>query len=185
MDQQFVELQDQIKGINPTNQNPSSEEINKWTSSFNNLIVANATKSFPCKPRKKDQKQKAQRKPANWYNKACDASKKNYHRMLNEMRKYPFDKHIQKRYLIARKDFKKKCKEAESQFRSKLQNKLLSVEPNDSKQFWKILNSMRQWGRQIPDPSDSIPPDKWMTYFKDLLNTDEKQDIDIPPQQVL
>ena len=36
---------------------------------------------------------------------------------------------------------------------------------------------MRQWGKNKPDPSDNVPPDKWSTYFKQLLNTDKGQKI--------
>ena len=80
------------------------------------------------------------------------------------MTKNPFDKSIQQQYLVARKDYKKKCREAENQCRQRLLNKLLQVEAQDPKEFWKILDKMRHWGKEKPDPSDNVPPDKWSAY---------------------
>ena len=58
----------------------------------------------------------------------------------------------------------------------------MEVETSDPKEFRKILNSMRQWGKEKPDPSDSIPPDKWSTYFNQLLNTKKSQRFKLDDQ---
>ena len=68
MDKKFLILQNCIKSRSATGQDPSDEEIDKWTSSFNNLILTNATNSFSRKVSKNQQKITAKaRKPAIWY----------------------------------------------------------------------------------------------------------------------
>ena len=183
-DGRFLALLKEIKNKMADNIDPTESDINNWTGKFNDQILENATKSFPCPKTRKNQKKKVVKKPAIWYTNSCSASKKRYQRTLNKMTKNPFDKGIQQQYLVARKDYRKKCKEAENQYRQRLLNKLLEVEAQDPKEFWKILDKMRQWGKNKPDPSDNVPPDKWSTYFKQLLNTDKGQKIQIESRKL-
>ena len=43
-----------------------------------------------------------------------------------------------------------------------------------------MVNDMKGWGRETVDPSDTIPPQDWEEHFKNLLNTKEIQDQNIP-----
>ena len=43
--------------------------------------------------------------------------------------------------------------------------------------FWNTLKQMQGWGREKRDPSTLIPPDKWATHFKQLLNSKLTQDL--------
>lgn len=72
-------------------------------------------------------------------------------------------------FIAARKAYKRTCKEAESQARQKLLDKLLKAE--DPKEFWNMVNVMKAWGRERVDPCDTIPPGEWEEHFKTLLNT--------------
>ena len=178
-DDRFAALFREIKERMADNTDPTDFDINSWTGKFNEQILENATKSFSCPKKQNTQKKKVAKKPAIWYTNSCSASKKRYQRTLNKMTKNPFDKSIQQQYLVARKDYKKKCREAENQCRQRLLNKLLQVEAQDPKEFWKILDKMRHWGKEKPDPSDNVPPDKWSTYFTQLLNNKNSQKLQI------
>ena len=178
-DDRFAALFREIKERMADNTDPTDFDINSWTGKFNEQILENATKSFSCPKKQNTQKKKVAKKPAIWYTNSCSASKKRYQRTLNKMTKNPFDKSIQQQYLVARKDYKKKCREAENQCRQRLLNKLLQVEAQDPKEFWKILDKMRHWGKEKPDPSDNVPPDKWSAYFTQLLNNKNSQKLQI------
>ena len=86
----------------------------------------------------------------------------------------------QKNYLYqAVKKHRSTCKKAESHFRRDMLNKLLTIEANNPKLFWKTLKDMKEWGRDDKDPSNCIPPEKWASYFKTLLNSPKDQKLDM------
>ena len=184
-DARFQELEEKIRRkLTTITEDPTNGDIEEWTDEFNQHITENAVKSFPSKECKNRQKRtkKTCSKPARWYTNACRATKKLMQRTANKLNKNPFDRQLQQQFVTSRKEYKKTCREAEKQARNKLLSKLLEVEANDPKEFWKILNSMRQWGKEKPDPSDSIPPDKWSTYFNQLLNTNKSQKFKLDDQ---
>ena len=39
---------------------------------------------------------------------------------------------------------------------------------------------MKEWGQENKDPSNCIPPEKWVTYFKTLLNSPKNQTLEMP-----
>ena len=179
-DQRFPSLLESIKTRMRTNQNPSEADIDEWTASFNEHLLDNATKSFPCRNREKKGKiRKPVAKPASWFTAACASNKKRLQRAVNKMNKDPFNKHLQQQFLCARKEYRRTCKEAEKFSRKQLLERLLEIDATDPNEFWRTLNKMRQWGKEKPDPSDNIPPDRWSTYFIQLLNINKTQKLEI------
>ena len=118
-------------------------------------------------------------KPASWYTAACASTEKRLKRAANKVNKDPFNRNLQQQFLNVRKEYRKTCKDAEKSSRKHLLDKLLEIEATDPKEFWRTLNKMRQWGKEKPDPSDNIAPDRWSTYFSQLLNTSKTQGMEI------
>ena len=116
-------------------------------------------------------------KPVQWYSRECSNRKKNLKRALKLMKKQPYDRNPREKYIAERKKYRSACKKAEAQFRRKVLNKLLSIEIENPKMFWNTLKQMQGWGREKRDPSTLIPPDKWATHFKQLLNSKLTQDL--------
>ena len=98
-------------------------------------------------------------------------------RMTAHLKRNPFNRGAQEQVVSAKKVYKKTCKEAESQNRKVLLDKLLNAD--DPKDFWRKMKNMQGYGRENEDPSSCIPPSTWEEYFKGLLNT--KKETTEPP----
>ena len=146
--------------------------IDEWTTQFNNLVLNNARVSFPTKNTKKPQKRVT--KTTKWYTE-CNKAKQQLRRTLNKMRKRPYDRNLQDRYLAHRKEYKKVCRRAEATLRASMVEKLLNE--NDPKSFWKMIDKMKGWAREETDPSICIPRERWIVHYKKLLNGPEPENL--------
>ena len=172
-DESFVNL---VAAINATKDKsvPTQADIDQLVENFQKPIMENAQKSFLArniKPRKTNKTRV--HKPAKWYSNKCLQAKNSLKRASKQLNKNPFSSHYQELFIAAKKTYKRTCKQAESQARQKLLDKLLQVE--DPKEFWNMINDMKRWGREKVDPCDTIPPHEWEDHFKNLLNTGNTQ----------
>ena len=108
-----------------------------------------------------------------------------YKRALANINKNPFDTHSQELLVCTRKEYRRTCRNAESSFRKTMLNKLLSIESNNPKQFWKLIKNMKEWGQDSQDPSDCIPSTTWEEHFRTLLNSPTSQTLELPIHQKL
>ena len=122
-------------------------------------IQANAAKSFSKKVPTKRNTQTHKSKPAKWYNNECAKAKNNLKRTAGCLKRDPFNRTCQDKVVAAKKAYKKTCKEAESNNRKILLDKLLNAE--DPKEFWKRMKNMQGYGKETEDPSNCIPPKTW------------------------
>ena len=97
------------------------------------------------------------------------------------MKRNPFNRGAQEQVVSAKKIYKKTCREAESQNRKVLLDKLLNAD--DPKDFWRKMKNMQGYGRENEDPSSCIPPNTWEEYFKGLLNT-KRETVEPPYKRV-
>ena len=176
-DNRFDTLRTAIDNI--SRRTPTQSDIDQLVEGFHKPVMENAAKSFPSKKIQSKNKSLAKiHKPAKWYNDNCTKAKNKLKRASRQLNKNPYDRHCQELFIAARKVYKRTCKEAESQSRQRLLEKLLEI--NDPKEFWNMVNDMKGWGRETVDPSDTIPPQDWEEHFQNLLNTKEIQDQNIP-----
>jgi hypothetical protein len=176
-DPRLIELKNEMEQLR-TGPVPQ-DTVDKLAEKFGNCIVDNARQTFPAKPRR-PRKPLKQQKPAKWFNDQCSKLKKAYKRALTKLNKTPFDRNLKHKALVAYKAYKKACKEAEASFRGKVVEKLLELSTTDPKGFWKTLKDMREWGRETPDPSDSIQPESWKEYYQTLLNKTSTKPFKLP-----
>ena len=177
-DPKVDELNDALNAIQGV---PSQEQVDNIVEDLNLCIIQNAKKTFPSKiPRKQSHKKPQQRKPAKWFNDECAKLRKAHRRALAKVNKNPFDRHLQQNALHLRKMYKKACKAAEANLRDKVVNKLMDISETDPKLFWDTLKRMREWGRETPDPSESIPAETWKDYYQKLLNKSSAQPLERP-----
>ncbi len=173
-----------LNSLTTTTTEVSQEDVDKWANTFNQIISSTASKTFgakktrnpPTPPRKP--KAKTPGKPAKWFNEQCKATKARLKILTKAVQKKPLDRHIRENLVGARKAYKTACRKAESSFRKRMLKSLL--EENDPKKFWEMINKMKNWSENKPDPSNSIPPDQWKKHFTDLLNTDDQEKFTVP-----
>ena len=56
-------------------------------------------------------------------------------------------------------------------------NKLLNLESNNPKEFWNMIQEMRNWGDKKNYPADNIEPAKWVTHFKNLFKNNPEKEL--------
>ena len=176
-DPRFDEINNTLNRI--VEGSPDQNQLDKIVEDLNEGIVDNAQKTFPPKVVGKPRKKKQQPKPARWFDNECAKLRKAHRRALAKVNKNPFDRHLQQVALHSRKEYKKACKAAERKLREKVVNKLMDIRETDPKLFWDTLKKMKEWGRETPDPSESIPPETWKDYYQKLLNKSTAKPLEI------
>ena len=171
-DRSFDNLRSRIQQFNDSS-TITQADIDTMAECFQIPIMENAKISFPAKkilPRKKKSTQIS--KPTKWFDLECTKAKNRLKRASKNLNKNPYDSNVQQLFVAARKVYKRTCKAAEAKSRENLLNKLLNAE--DPKEFWNMVNDMKGWGREKVDPCDTIPSEEWTNHFKNLLNTDKR-----------
>ena len=128
--------------------------------------------------RKKKKKSKTKKNP--WYDDECRKKKGCLNRAVKRFREDPFNRRCQDDVFVAKKNFKKICRDRESCLRKKLVNELLSFENDNPTEFWKLIKKMQKWGKSTDEPADSIPPSEWQAHFQKLLNSK----CETPPERL-
>ena len=63
-------------------------------------------------------------------------------RAVKRFRNDPFNRGVQDEVFVAKKKFKKVCRDNESNLRKKLVSELLSFENDNPTEFWKLIKKM-------------------------------------------
>ena len=147
----------------------TSDNIDVGISKLNDILVSAAKKSGFIKRSKLEKKHKTQN-TQNWFTKECKGRRDVFRQCSKKNSNNPFDRNIRKKFIDARAAYKKICRKSEKSYRHHLTKKLMEIGQNEPKLFWKIVNQMNNWGKKQTDLVDKIPPDKWISYFKELLN---------------
>ena len=126
-----------------------------------NSIITDVAKctihSKNVKLRKKRTKQKQNKR---WYNDECRYLKTQLAISKQNLARSPNNKEALQRFLSNKKKYKSSLKKAEKSYRLEMTNKLLNLESNNPKEFWNMIQEMRNWGNKKNDPADNIEPTK-------------------------
>ena len=131
--------------------NQSRESMDNIITQVNNILLGAAKKTSLVK-------------------KECKASRRILRHHSKKFSEYPFDKKVRNDFVKARNWYKTVCRKAESTARLKLTQKLMNLGQTDPKLFWNTIKEMNNWGGNKHDPTDDIDLDKWIQYFRKLLN---------------
>ena len=101
-----------------------------------------------------------------WNNKDCQTSQKLLKNAAKNLARYPNDPDVRGRYHKMRKEHKKLVKRTAQKFKEQLLDKSNSLESNNPKDFWSMVNSMKETKQN--NIIDSISPQIWFNWFKKL-----------------
>ena len=91
-----------------------------------------------------------------WYNRDCQTSQKLLKNAAKILANCPNDPIVRGRYHKMRKEHKKLVKHTAQKFKEQLLDKINSLESNNPKDFWCMVNSMKEAKQN--DIIDSISP---------------------------
>ena len=109
-----------------------------------------------------------------WFTKDCKSRRNVFRKCSRKLSRSPFNRTNLHNFIKARSAYKKVCRKAEKDSRKNLTRLLMNIGKSDTKGFWKIINKMNNWGKEINDPSNIISPEMWNKHFRQLLNKDER-----------
>ena len=93
------------------------------------------------------------------------------------MSKYPHDPIIRGPFFKINKKYAKLRKYKKKQFRQQIIDKLDTFQSNNPKEYWNLVNFLRESKRD--NPEKSIDDEIWLTYFSELSRVPPKFDKNI------
>lgn len=129
---------------------------------------------IPCK-KKHVNRNHNNKKP--WFKDECRQMKSRLNQARTKLKNSPYDRNIIDKYIRTRKLYKRCTRKAEKQYKEEMTNKLLEIEDQDPKTFWKLIDNMRKWGKTSKDSANAIHQTKWYDHFSKLLNNNNENCI--------
>ena len=141
---------------------------------FNEIISRAADQTF--KKKKSNNQTKRKCKHKKWFDKDCIHLKKDLLYSARLVNKYPFDVRLRELYFVKKKKYKKIIKIKQENERNLVVNKLTNLKNTNPKQFWNLINELKNSNTST---STCIPisPEKWDEYYKTLNMTDKNNDF--------
>ena len=149
-----------------------AENIDQTVKKLNTLLIEQLPQHIRI-PRNKLKPKKNKGVKNKWYNNSLSNLKKLVNKRGCLMADYPFDKTLRLSFYCLKKKYKKACKQASRKYKAQLIKKLETLQYEDPKQYWKILDSLLNDNITKTEPSNSIQPGDWYDYLFQL-KTDNK-----------
>ena len=114
--------------------------------------------------------QKRRKRKKTWYDRDCDLLYRETKHLSRLLGNDPYNINLRQKVYSARKLYNKLIRKKHRQFKGKMLSGLLESEKKNPKEFWNSVNELME--KQKSDPSADISPEKWVDYFKSLMNID-------------
>lgn len=145
-----------------------SYDIDTHVENLNTIFKLAASLSMKLEKKNK----KVTFKPQKWHDFDLKKMKKTVDDKGKIYAKYPNDPIVSGSFYKIRKEYSKLCKRKYREFKQDLISKIDSLHQNDPKQYWEILNSLRN---DYQDSTDSkITPEEWVSHFSNLNKTKQE-----------
>ena len=144
--------------------------------------MSNASqKILQTKKQKNNKSRNFSKKRQKWYDENCYNLKKNLRSIGHLLSKYPNDIYLS-HLLFAKKEYKRTVKKQKRQFHNAILNKIELMSENNPKDFWKLVNSIKERKSCIPC---KISPSEWFEYFKNLDKVDSNNETTSSEAQIV
>ena len=105
-----------------------------------------------------------------WYDKSCWELKKEILPCAKQVIRHPNCPITRGSLCLLRKTYKKLVKFKKNQFKNDQIEKIQSLESNNPKEYWKLVETLRSATTNKTESQSNIYPEEWFTYFKTLNN---------------
>ena len=157
--------------------------MDQAVSEIQNITLETVTQVVtPCK---KKQINRNQKNKIPWFKDERHAMKSRLSQARVMLKARPYERNVIDKYIHTRKLCKRCTRKAEKQYKDEMTNKLLEIENQDPKAFWKLIDNMRKWGETSKDSTDTIHQSKWHNHFPKLLNNNSGKCIAKDQQKLL
>ena len=154
------------------------EDVNIALADINEVILSAANQTMKIRTNRPKKLSPRNRNRKKWYDDECRKLKSKLNIAKKGLQTRPFDQNALSNYLTCRKRYKRCLKRAEKQFKNHLLDKLLALENENPKEYWKIVGKMRCWNCEKSDPVDAIKTHRWIKHFETLFGKDSSSHLD-------
>jgi ribosomal protein L22 len=103
-----------------------------------------------------------------WFNNRCHELKRELNAIARKIKLRPYDKDLHIVYFSKRKEYKKIIKRQKNSFRNDLLSDLSSLQSGNTKEFWTLLNKLKNPDNDTDDAVESIDATEWYNHFAEL-----------------
>ena len=170
------QIKDRLTDLANLNSELNEERINAAVGELNDIILQTAEiASIPKKIQRKQSKPQSKRKKVHT-NPETIALGKRVKRLCREVNANPHDRCKRQCYYKYRKVYKRKLKQEVKERREKLIEKIQRMENENPKEYWKVLEELKDIHSEKEQTSEMISPTQWYNHFYDLTNTEKHLD---------
>ena len=143
-----------------------SDVITNLTDILQGAANVSLTKRRRCKARKR----KAYK---NWFNRDCESARKLVKKLASKLRQNPFDGQVRQNFFKHKKIYKKLIKRSKKLYKQQCVDQLENMVSSNPKDYWKLLNNMKNEEKKNQGEVEYIPLDAWFNHFKQLSRSHE------------
>ena len=142
-------------------------EVNDLVEGFSDIIKTAAVRSGGGVRIRRHRKKVKKKINKTWHDDECNVQLRHVKNLARVLTKSPWDKSLRLKVLYEKKKYHKLLRRKCRNFKAKLLNAMLDTSEKNPLEFWRLVNSLKD---NREDPSNSITPQDWLSYFKELMN---------------
>ena len=170
LEEEIQHLQIQFLTENYSNSKP---DVERALAQVTNIMNQAGGKCMQTTRTKRTFNRHIKRKP--WFSENCNIMSRDLKNMASNMKGNPHCKDLHSRYFQLRKKYKKLLKAQKRNYRDSLLNELHELQSNDPKEFWNILEKLKNCDEVLDTKiHDNIPGNEWVDHFRQIS---EKKDV--------
>ena len=146
--------------------------INIAVKDFTNIIIPAGKKVFKVNESRhgNNRKSKSQNPKRKWFDTDCTSLRSDIRTIKRNMTQRPFDIQLQQLYLNKCRKYKKLLKQKQRCFRDNLVGRLVNMANTNPSEFWRILDTLKNFNNSKISHSNNIEPDEWFQHLKTLAS---------------
>ncbi|MEW8547303.1 MAG: hypothetical protein AB2693_27665, partial [Candidatus Thiodiazotropha sp.] len=159
-----------IKSFLHINFNSDVEQVNKAANLFEEIIVSTAQL---CLRRTRTSKSKTNTRKK-WFDEDLYVKRRDLTSIARNMFNQPFNLLLRNTYFKHYREYRKLVKFKKKNFKNKIVKQLDALENKDPKQYWNLVNSLKEECCKNNGPELSIDSESWLGYFQNLNVVQDK-----------
>jgi hypothetical protein len=166
-----TDIQNKIKHFLDKKMGSDKNEINSSVNDINDILYTTAHFAGVKKSKSRKQTHQSKKQPkkqGKWFDIDCHLALRNLNKLGNELRRDPYNQLLLKTYRHNRKKYKSVVKKKKLSFQNKLLDKLISLEGEQPKVFWKLFDELNSFNKK--SRSNPIQAEVWVQHFQDTMS---------------
>ena len=163
-------VKDKIESFLKKEISPSADQVDEAAMSFENILISAANLCLHKKGSIKSKKSKSKK----WFDQELYCKRRTLNNSANKLFCQPFNRSVRCSYFKQYREYRKLVKYKKKNFKKKIIEQLDELETKDPKQYWKLVNSLKEDNEPAFGPELAIDSDSWSDYFQNLHSIQDK-----------